>query len=132
MAIPSSSTPMSWDSSSATVGRRLRRRGLVDRLAHGHAVQPRVELGGIARGALQGDDRHLLRDVLRGGRITEHAERRRAGERERAGRQFGARVDAWDRERGGDQGWGVGSSMLHRRHRTHRMWQRMTQVIRWG
>ena len=101
---------------------------LVDRLAHGDLVQPRVELGGIPERAraLDGDDRHLLRDVLGGRRVAEHAERRRAGDGERAGGEIGSRVGLRDRgapERRRDHVGGVGLDMLHRRHGPHGMWR---------
>jgi len=78
--------------------------GLVDRLAHGDLVQPGVELGGIAKraGALDGDDRHLLRDVLGGGMVAEDAQRGAAGDGERAGRELGPVVDAEGQGGGGD------------------------------
>ena len=86
----------SWCGSSGTVGRRLRRR--VSSIALRTAILC-SQASSFSRvleraGALDGDDRHLLRDVLRGGGVAEDAERRAAGDGERAGGDLRAGIDA--------------------------------------
>ena len=77
---------------------------LVDRLAHGDLVQPRVELARVLEraGTLDGDDRHFLRDVLGGRGVTEHAEGGAAGDAQRPGGELRAVVDAGGQGGGGD------------------------------